>query len=117
MAKTKIPDPLARRHLLEGETEKKQAAALAAAYLEAGREVEALDFLSRAEDSSAIQALQRAATERGDFFLMKAASAALKEDPTQAQWLELGGAAEAHGRLRDAESARRIAAAMGESTL
>lgn len=113
MAKTKIPDPLARRHLLEGDTDKKQAAALAIAYLEAGREVEALDFLLRAEDTSAIGDLQETATERGDFFLMKAASAALKEDPTQTQWLELGAAAEAKGRLRDAESARRIAAAMG----
>jgi hypothetical protein len=110
LAKTKIPDPLARRHLLESETDPAKAKALAQAYLEAGREIEAIDFLIRSGDEAALSALQEAAIERGDVFLMKAASAALDDEPSRERWLSLAEIAEANGRMRDAESARRLAA-------
>ena len=41
MANVKLPDPLARRHLLEGNLDAAKARAFGEAYLDAGREVEA----------------------------------------------------------------------------
>lgn len=113
MAKTKIPDPLARRHYLESDTAADQAQKLAAAYLEAGREIEAIEFLSRAEDHEALAGLQAAAIERGDVFLMKSASAGLGQDPPRERWLALAEVAENAGRTLDAEAARRLAAVDG----
>lgn len=113
MAKTKIPDPLARRHLLESTLAADKAAELATAYLEAGREVDAIEFLARAEDRDRLQALQEVAIERGDVFLLRASSAGLGEEPHRDRWLALEAAAKAAGRVRDAESAKRIAAVEG----
>ena len=49
MAKVKLPDALARRHLLEGTLDAGKSRAYGEAYLEAGREIEAIDFLARGD--------------------------------------------------------------------
>lgn len=110
MAKTKLPDPLSRRHLLERELDPAKARDLGEAYLAAGREVEAVEFLSRAGDRESLAAIQRAAVERGDVFLMRMASSGLGEDPSADRWQSLATAARAAGRIRDAEAAVRLAA-------
>ena len=115
MAKIKLPDPLSRRHLLEGGLDSAKALALAKAYLEEGREVEAIDFLSAAgidansEVRDALKQLQSTAVERGDAFLMRAASAALEEEPSSQTWQNLAQAATRAGRVHDAETAERLA--------
>jgi hypothetical protein len=109
MSTIKLPDPLARRHLMEGGLDPEKARAYADAYLEAGREVEAVDFLEMADAKEALAALQDTAVARGDVFLMRAASRALGDEPTSAIWTQLVEAAKAAGRLRDAETAQRLA--------
>ena len=113
MAETKLPDPLSRRHLLDHETDPAKLGALGTAFLEAGREIEAIEFLARAEDRESLEALQNAAVERGDVFLMKSASAALSEEPSVERWRALAEAATAAGRHKDAEAALRLAAVDG----
>lgn len=110
MAKTKLPDPLARRYLLERELDPAKARLLADTYLEAGREIEAIEFFARASAEEPLRVLRAAAIERGDVFLMKMASAALDEEPTSEVWRTLQQAARAAGRERDAEMASRLAA-------
>jgi hypothetical protein len=109
----KLPDPLTRRHLLDGEMDPSRVEALGAAYLEAGREIEAIEFLARAEDRESLKALQDVAVERGDVFLMRAASAGLNEEPSIDRWRALAETATAAGRHRDAETAHRLAAVDG----
>lgn len=109
MSKIKLPDALARRHLLEGNLDAKKARAIADAYLEEDREIEAIDFLARADAPDVLARLQKAALDRGDVFLMKAASAALGDEPASQTWRDLASAATAKGRLRDAEAAARLA--------
>jgi hypothetical protein len=119
MAKMTLPDPLSRRHLLEAGLETTKALALAKAYLEDGREVEAIDFLSAAHADSnsdardALVELQRVAIERGDVFLMRSASEALGEEPVTSAWRALAEAALSAGRSRDAETAQRLATVGG----
>ncbi len=113
MAKSKIPEPLARRHLLEGDLDAARAQAIADAYLEQDREIEAIEFLAKANAREALGRLQAAAVERGDVFLMKSASAALGEEPSVERWKELAEAAIAAGRERDAETARRLSSVDG----
>lgn len=115
MAETKLPDPLSRRLLLEGGLEPAKALAVAKAYLEDGREVEAIDFLaavgpdSNAEAREALCQLQTAALERGDVFMMRASSAALDEEPSAEKWRALAEAASRAGRSKDIETAERLA--------
>ena len=109
MAKTKLPDPLTRRHLLEGELDPTKAAEIAQAYLEAGRELDAIGFFALAEDRDALGGLRSAALERGDVFLMKAVCSALDEEASPQEWQTLASAAAAAGRQSDAESAQRLA--------
>ena len=107
---TQFPDPLARRHLLEGDLDVAKAKDLANRYLAAGREIEAIDFLAKAEDREALASLQKIAVKRGDVFLMKAASRGLDEDPSPDRWRELAEVARSAGRAHDAEAADRLAA-------
>lgn len=125
MASMKLPDPLSRRHLLEGTLEASKALALAKAYLEEGREVEAVDFLAAAragaegeaevneEARSALHGLQDTALELGDVFLMRIASGALGEETPQKTWQALADVAKNLGRERDAETALRLATVQG----
>ena len=115
MASTKLPDPLSRRHLLEGGLETAKALELAKLYLEADREVEAIDFLGAALESESAEArtqlesLQAVAVEQGDVFLMRSASRALDQEPSRDTWQSLADAAVRLGRERDAETALRLA--------
>ena len=109
MAKVKLPDALARRHLLEGKLDAGKSRGYGEAYLEAGREIEAIDFLARGDATDALSQLQNVAVERGDVFLMRMATAALGTDPGAEVWTQLASAADAAGRERDAEAARRLA--------
>lgn len=112
MAK-KIPDPLTRRHLLEGGLDPAAARQIADAYLAAGREVEAIEFLGMAEATEDLEEIQRQAVERGDVFLLRAASRALGHDAAPAEWTALAEAARRNGRERDAETAMRLATVAG----
>jgi len=109
LATTKLPDPLSRRYLLEREIDPSKARALAEAYLESGREIEAIEFFARAHAEEPLRALQASAVERGDVFLMKMASQALDDEPGAATWRALQEAATRAGRDRDAEMASRLA--------
>lgn len=109
MAKSNLPDPLTRRHLMEGGLDPAKARNVGEAYLAVGREVEAIDFLKMADAKEALESLRDEAIERGDVFLMRAASGALRDEPSSATWLKLAEAASAHGRERDAETAQRLA--------
>ena len=108
MATTKLPDPLSRRYLLESELDPAKALAYAESYLEAGREIEAIEFLGRAAATERLEALEAAAVERGDVFLMKAVAAAVGREPAPETWRALGEAAVRAGRERDAETAARL---------
>jgi hypothetical protein len=114
-----LPDPLSRRHLLDGALEASKALALANQYLEEGREVEAVDFFAVAHAASSDEAraalvtLRDAALERGDVFLMRVSSRALGEEPAQEIWQAVADAATRGGRLKDAETAHRLATVGG----
>ena len=107
MAKSKIPPPLERRHLLQRDTPPAQSLAIAEAYLEAGRTVEAVDFLKKAEATDRLEALIEEATEQGDAFLLRAVANALGTTPDAAHWNRLQAAAEAAGKGLYADTARR----------
>jgi len=115
LANMKLPDPLSRRHLLDGGLESAKALSLAQAYIEDDREVEAIDFLAAADPNSNSEArevlhkLQGAALERGDVFLMRMASTALDEEPSAETWHALAEAASRAGRSQDVETAERLA--------
>ena len=109
MARSKIPDPLERRHLVERGLGEAQAARIAQAYLADGRELEALDFLAQAGDQEGLAGLRKSAIAAGDLFLLKAVAPFLEEKPTREDWEALAAAAEAAGKQRYAEDARRQA--------
>jgi len=109
LAHVKLPNPLARRHLLEGGLDPAKAKALGEAFLAAGREVEAVDFLEIAEAHESLERLRERAIEAGDAFLTRAVSAALRDEPTAQTWIRCAEAAVKAGRERDAETSRRLA--------
>lgn len=109
MAKTRIPDPLARRHLVERTMAPAQALRIAEAYLAEGRSVEAVDFLHKAEAADRIQALRREALESGDAFLLRAVAATTGEAARPEEWQQLAEAAAAAGKQAYAAEARRQA--------
>ena len=88
---------------------------LAKLYLEAGREVEAIDFLGAAlaadnvDARTQLESLQAVAVEQGDAFLMRSASRALDQEPSRDVWQSLADTATRLGRERDAETALRLA--------
>ena len=109
MAKVKLPDPLERRHLVERELDAAKALRLAEAYLEAGRRIEAIDFLRKAEDSEQLESLRECALEEGDVFLLRAVAAATGVAPRRPEWQRIAETAEAAGKERFAAEARRQA--------
>ncbi len=109
MAKSKLPDPLGRRHLIEGELASAQAIQYAEAYLEAGRPLEAVDFFAKAEATEPLAKLRRDAISAGDVFLLRSVATATGDFPGRDEWHELARAAEAAGKERYAEEARRLA--------
>jgi hypothetical protein len=115
VAKLKLPDALTRRHLLEGGVDPAKALAIAEAYLEAERELEAIAFLRAAEPASndrarsLLEGLRDGAAERGDVFLMRIVTGALGDEPSSETWKAVARAATEAGRLQDAETAERLA--------
>jgi hypothetical protein len=110
VAKSKIPDPLARRHMVERELAPAQSLRLAEAYLAQGRSLEATDFLRRAEARDRLAALREEAIAAGDSFLLRVVATALGEPPDRTSWSKLAEAADAAGKQRYAADARRQAA-------
>lgn len=110
MAKSKIPGPLERRHLVEKDLDAAAASKIAEAYLEAGRKNEAIDFLAKAGDDAGLQTLADEAVEIGDPFLLSSVSRAMNKEPDRATWNRCAEVAEAAGKERYAETARRSAA-------
>lgn len=107
MAKSTIPNPLDRRHLIEKDLSHAQALETAEAYLAAGRTVEAVDFLAKAAASDRLAELRSRAIEAGDVFLLRAVARAMEEPPVRAEWSAIAEAAAAAGKDRYAVEARR----------
>ena len=109
MAKTLIPNPLKRRHLIEQEIDAAQCLAIADAYEAEGRRFEAVQFLVKAEARERLAALSEAAVAAGDAFLLKQVADAEGSDPGTARWTQLVEVADEKGLARYAEMARRHA--------
>lgn len=109
MAKSKIPGPLERRHLIEKDLDPSAAAKIASAYLEEGRNNEALEFLAKAGDDEGLQAVADEAIEIGDAFLLASVAQLMGSEPTRDAWNRCADAADAKGKARHAETARRSA--------
>ena len=109
MAKSAIPNPLERRHLIEKNLGEAQALAIAEAYLAADRTVEAVDFLAKAQARERLAELRCRAIEAGDVFLLRVIARAMKEPPARAEWGAIANTAAAAGKDRYAAEARRQA--------
>lgn len=105
----KLPDPLTRRHWLEGNTTPERCVQVAEAYLEAGREAESIAFFQKAEATEPLEALVAKAVAAGDGFLAPQASRAVGRELSTEEWQALGRAAEAAGFERYKELADRQA--------
>jgi hypothetical protein len=109
MASEKIPGALERRHLIERDMPSEKAVGIAEAYLAQGRATEAVIFLEKAGARERLEQLAAEAVEHGDAFLFRAVGQAMGEEPASDRWLALADAADAAGKQRHAESARRWA--------
>jgi hypothetical protein len=109
MARSKIPNPLERRHVIERSLGGPQALRIAQDYLEEGRVIEALDFLQKADASDELAALRRQAVEAGDAFLLRSVASAMGAPAEVEEWEALAEAAAAAGKDRYADDARRQA--------
>jgi hypothetical protein len=107
LARNAIPDPLERRHLIERALDPARALAIAEAYLAAGRALEALAFLRKANAKDRLAALWQDALREGDPFLLREIGQALGREADVATWRQLEGAAAAAGKDRYAAEARR----------
>ena len=107
MARSAIPGPLERRHLIEQELDPKRASQIAEAYLAEGRRTEAIDFLVKAEDEEGLRRLGEEAITQGDPFLLQSTARALGEEPDRETWSRCAEAAQQLGKDRYAETARR----------
>jgi len=113
MARTRIPDALARRHLLSGELAPARARAIAEAYLAEERSMEAIAFLQKADARPELQALRAEALQSGDVFLLREVAAALNEPPGLADWEAAAEAARACGKAPGRAEAQRQAERLG----
>jgi hypothetical protein len=109
VARSKIPNPLERRHLIEREIPAGRALAIAEAYLEQGRGIEAVEFLAKAEAHERLLELRREVIAAGDVFLLRALAEVMEEPPEREEWLALAAAASAAGKDRYAAEASRQA--------
>jgi hypothetical protein len=109
LAKQAIPDPLERRHLVEGALEPARALKIAEAYVAGGRALEAVAFLAKAGARERIEALWQTALAEGDAFLLREVAAALGREPDAAAWRTLAENAAAAGKDRYAAEGRRQA--------
>ena len=109
MAKSKIPNPLARRHQIQGDLSNAQATQTALAYLEAGRAVEAVDYLRKAGDAERLGAVRTQAIESGDVFLLRSVATAMEAPIERDEWRRTAEAAAAAGKDEYATESRRQA--------
>ncbi len=109
MAKSKIPGPLERRHLIDKTVDASKSLATAEIYLEAGRAMEALDFLSKARALDRLAELRATAVREGDAFLLRSVGDAADAPPTREEWAALATAAAELGKDSYAAEARRQA--------
>lgn len=109
MARSKLPSPLERRHLVERALQDGRALAIAEAYLSEGRALEAVDFLAKAGASERLGALRREAIESGDVFLLRAVAEAADAAPSHEEWRRIAAAAAREGKERYAATAARQA--------
>jgi hypothetical protein len=109
VAKSRIPNALDRRHLVERKVAPAQAQRIADAYLAEGRTLEALDFLRVAGAAERLAELRREAIAAGDAFLFRSIAGNAGAPPTREEWSALADAAAASGRRFYAEQARRQA--------
>jgi len=109
MPQEKIPNPLERRHLIERDLPGERSLAIAEAYLAEGRTNEAVIFLQKAGARDRLAQLPDQAVGEGDAFLLRSIQQALGEEPPPERWEQLAEVAEAAGKLRHAETARRQA--------
>lgn len=109
MARSAIPDPLERRHLIERDLAPDACTKLADAYLAAGRNWEAIAFLSKASAADRLRALRDEAVVAGDAFLVRELTRALRDETPAARWRETAAAARAAGKERYAAQATQLA--------
>jgi len=109
VAKSRIPDALERRHMVERELAPAQALRIAEDYLAEGREIEAVDFLRKAGAAEKLAELRREAIARGDAFLLRSVAVASGSPPTRDEWQALSQAAASAGKQRYADEGRRQA--------
>lgn len=109
MARSRVPDALTRRHWIQKEMAPPEALAIADAYLEEGRRIDALVFLRKADASDRLRELAATAIEEGDAFLLRAVAQQLGEEPDPEEWERLAGAAERAGLEEYGHTARRQA--------
>jgi hypothetical protein len=111
MAKSVIPNPLDRRHLIEKDLSEAQARKLAEAYRADGRLVEAIEFLVKAGATEQLGELRSQAVREGDAFLLRSVARAMDETPSREEWSDVAEAAEASGKnLYAAEARRQVSA-------
>ena len=108
MARTKVPGPIERRHLVERELTAAQALHYAQAYLEEGLELDALGFLAKSQATSELERLRARAIETGDAFLLRSVAAAMQIPAQATEWQALAESAERAGKQRYAADARRL---------
>jgi hypothetical protein len=109
MARSELPDALARRVWLEQPLDAARALRVAEAYLAEERSAEAVAFLAKAGASERLAALRDDAIRAGDAFLLKEVCRALGEAPLAVHWRRLGAAAAAAGKASYAAEAQRQA--------
>jgi hypothetical protein len=109
LAKHKIPGPLERRHLIEKSQDVSKSLVIAEAYLEAGRAVEALEFLANADAQERLAELRATAMREGDAFLLRGVATAAAQPVTVEEWSSLATAAAEAGKDCYAAEARRQA--------
>lgn len=107
MARSSIPSPLARRHLLEQKLDPARAGQIAEAYLAEERVVESIPFLRHAGAEDRIAELRAGACHSGDAFLLREIARIHGRPPEASEWRTLAESAEAAGKLMYAADARR----------
>lgn len=95
---SRLPDPLKRRHLLEGELDADKALALGEAYLEQGQVLDAVGFLEKAEATERLEELLEESIRNGDAFLVRAVAAALGKPLEAHHWKQVARAATELGK-------------------
>ena len=116
MAKSLIPDPLTRRHLLEKDLDEAHAMKIAEAYLAEGRVDEAIDFLSKAGATDRLEALSSDAIASGDAFLVQSVVRLTGVAVGSEAWLRCAEKADELGKARYADVARRQASPSDHSS-